>query len=552
MNPVSRWTTLSTVVALAGVPGCTPDISCVGGWCGTLVVSSAPVRSLVPPLAYWDVDVGLADLLFAKLADLGADLNTAGDVGFVPKLAQTWEFEDSLTISFSLNPGARWHDGTPVTAQDVAFTFDVYRNPSVNALARPRLDEIESVTIRDSKTVVFQFSRYYQEQFFDAVHHMHIIPHHVLGTVAPEDLRSHAFTLEPIGCGPYKLAGWRPGEVVDLLADSTFFLGRPGVPRILWRSAAGPTAAIDELVANTVDFTHAVLEPSDVERIANESHLRLVEYPSNTYYHVAFNLRDPENPDLPHPLLGDRNLRRAIVTTVDRSALIDGLVGEHGLRSVGPVTPALWVWSEDLPEGLPCDTAQARMQFEQLGWHDTDGDGVLDRDGRQLALELLVRPVASHTRGAVILQEQMRRLGIRVDIEELETAAYVDRLSSGQFDAHYNVLGLDPSPASIGDWSEAGFGVFNYGKYSNPEFTRLVQEAINATNRTSALTKWREALGIINEDAPAIWLYIPRKRAVVHERFENVSVRPDQPWAMIPDWRVSPSRLIDRDLYGGH
>ncbi len=210
------------------------------------------------------------------------------------------------------------------------------------------------------------------------------------------------------------------------------------------------------------------------------------------------------------------------------------------------------MWSEDLPEGLPCDTAQARRRFEQIGLHDTDGDGVLDHDGRQLAHELLVRPVASYTRAAVILQEQLRRLGIRVDIEELETSAYVDRLSSGQFDAHYSVLGQDPSPASIGDWSEAGFGVFNHGKYSNPEFTRLAREAINATNRISALTKWHEALRIINEDAPAIWLYIPRKRAAVHERFENVSVRPDQPWAMFPSWRASPSRLIDRDLYGAH
>jgi len=370
---------LSTVVALAGVPGCTPDITCAGEWCGTLVVSSAPVRSLVPPLAYWDVDLGVADLLFAKLADVGADLNTVGDSGFVPKLAQSWEFEDPVTISFSLNPSARWHDGTPVTAQDVAFTFNVYRDPAVNAMAKPRLDDIESVTVRDSQTVVFRFSRFYLAQFFDAVYHMHIIPHHILGTVPPEDLRSHTFNREPIGCGPYKLADWIPGEIVELLADSTFFLGRPGIPRILWRAASGPTAAIDGLVANTVDFTHAVLEPSDIERVANEPHLRMVEYPSNTYYHVAFNLRDPENPDLLHPLLGDRNLRRAIVTAVDRSALIEGLVGEHGLRSVGPVTPALWVWSEDLHEGLPFDSAQARRAFEQLGWHDTDGDGVLDR-----------------------------------------------------------------------------------------------------------------------------------------------------------------------------
>ena len=113
-------------------------------------------------------------------------------------------------------------------------------------------------------------------------------------------------------------------------------------------------------------------------------------------------------------------------------------------------------------------------------------------------------------------------------------------------------IGVDPWNAGnlITHWTEDGFGEFNVGKYSNPEYTRLVREARGATDRATGLAKWHAALRIINADAPAIWLYIPRKFAAVHERFNKVLISPYQPWRGLPQLSVSPSRLIERDLYG--
>ena len=551
----SSWFVVApaAVLTVAGLSGCRPEVSCEGGWCGTVVVTSAPVQSLFPPLPHLDVDVGIADLIFSKLADVGPNLNTVRDTGFVPGLASSWAFEDSLTIGYSLNPLARWHDGAPVTAHDVVYTFNVYRDPVVNSSARSRLDAIESVTARDSMTVVFRFRYHYLEQFYDAVSHVHILPSHILESVASEDLRSHPFALNPVGSGPYKLARWVPGEIVELAADSTHYLGRPGVPRIIWRAVGRASAAVDELVADRADFVHVVAEPSDLERVDASPHLRRKEYPSNTYNFIAFNLRDAEDAAHLHPLFGDRALRRAIVMAVNRPALIQSVLGSYALPSVGPVTPALWIWNEDLPEGIPFDSARARIALAELGWRDSDGDGVLDRDGRPLAFDLLVPPSAVRARGALVLQDQLGRVGIQMGIEELDWAAYFDRLGGGTFDAQYGSLGQDPSPAALAtDWTEDGFGEFNVGKYSNPEYTQLVREARDAADRATSLTLWHAALSIINEDAPAIWLYIPRKFAAVHERFDDIKIPPHQPWGVLPALRVPASRLIERDLFGAN
>lgn len=549
----SSWfvVTPATMCAVVLFSGCTPEISCETGWCGTVVVASAPARSLFPPLPQLDVDLGIADLIFSRLAKVGPSLNTVRDTGFVPELAESWEFENDLTVSLRLNPRAQWHDGAPVTAHDVVYTFNVYRNPEVNSTARSRLGAIESVTARDSMTAVFRFRRYYLEQFCDAVSHMHILPAHLLESVAPEDLRSGEFAMRPIGSGPYRLVRWIPGELVELAADSTHFLGRPGVPRIVWRSITTATAGVDELLADRADFVHVVAEPSDLQRVGASPRLRLEEYPSNTYNFVGFNIRDPRNSSRPHPLFGNRALRRAVVMAVNRPALIQSVLGEYALPSVGPVTPALWIWDDDLTDGLPFDSARARSDLADLGWVDTDGDGVLDRHGLRFEFTLLVPPNAVRARGALILQDQLGRLGIRMAIEEVEWAAFFDRLGRGMFDAQYSSLGQDPSPAALAtDWTEEGFNEFNVGRYSNPEYTRLGRAARDGIDRATSRSQWHAALKIINEDAPAIWLYIPRKFAAVHQRFDNVSISPHQPWSGLPGLRVAPTRLIERDLYG--
>ncbi len=281
MRQPPRSALAPVIVALAGSWACTPQPTCAGDWCGTVVVvSTAEAETLFPPNMNSGIEYGLGDLLFVKLADVGPGLNTLGDSGFVPALAQSWTFTDPLTIRFSLHREARWHDGAPVTADDVAFTFDVYRDSSVAAPAGPRLNQIASVTAADAHTVVFRFHRTYPEQLFDAIFWMRMLPRHVLDSVPRDRLAAHPFGRQPVGSGPYRFVRWRAAEFVELAADSTYFLGRPGVPRVLWRFATGSQAALNQLLAGEADALNYIGGPESVQRVADADHLRAEHYHS--------------------------------------------------------------------------------------------------------------------------------------------------------------------------------------------------------------------------------------------------------------------------------
>src|SRR6266699_1897710 len=190
--------------------GARPTAACSGDYCGTLVfVSGGQPDILLPPVSVSALSRDIHDQIFLKLADIGMTLNTVGDRGFVPQLAKRWEWRDSLTLVFHLDPGARWQDGPPVTA---------------------------GVTARDSLTAVFRFKDRYPEMFYDAVYHMRILPAHLLASVPRDHWLAADFGRAPVGDGPYRFVAWTP-EYVELAADSTFFLGRPHIRRLLWRFA---------------------------------------------------------------------------------------------------------------------------------------------------------------------------------------------------------------------------------------------------------------------------------------------------------------------------
>lgn len=532
----------AAIALLVAAWACRHEAACAGR-CGTaVIVSSAEPQGLFPPTAGSDVSVGLVDLVFSKLADLGPSLDTVGDSGFVPVLAQGWRFEDSVTLAFTLRPEARWHDGVPVTAQDVAFTFDVYRDPAVASPAARRLQAIAAVTARDTHTAVFRFRRPYPEAFFDAVYHTRILPRHLLDSIPRARLASHPFARSPVGSGPYRLVRWKAGELVELEADSAFFLGQPGIRRLVWRFAGDPFSAVTQMLGGEADIMGAVGGAEDVRRVSQSPRLRTVAYPLAVYGYVAFNLRDPAHQGRPHPLFADRALRRALAMAVDRATLVHAALGDLGRVPVGPVGAALWLSSEPV-EQIPFDTAQARAALAGLGWRDSNGDGVLDRAGVPLAFRLLV-PTSSglRRRAATLLQEQLRRVGVGVTLSELEFNVFMSRSHAGQFDAYFGMWAQDPSPSSIADtWTSAGLGDVNLGGYVSPAFDSLVRRAVGATDPPMARTAWREALAQINRDAPALWLLAPTAVAAVDRRFGNVTIRPDQWTATLWTWKPSPA-----------
>lgn len=498
-----------------------------------VIATTGDADVLLPPVTTLTTGINVSDLLFCRLAELKLGLNTVDDSGYRPVLARSWAHPDSLTIVFHLDPRARWQDGVPVTAADVVYTFGVYRDSSVNSSLAPFLAPIRSVTALDSLTVAFRFARWYPDQLYDATYHMRILPKHLLDTIPLARLASAPFGRAPVGDGPYRFVRWDPGADLVLAADTTWFLGRPGIGRLVWRITPELATAVSQLLAGEADAMEIIPSRGQIERVEKARGVRLVPYPSPFYGAIVFNLRRAP--------FADRALRRALAMGLDRRTIVRSVFGDYADVAVGATSPMQWIWSDSIRQ-LPFDTAAAARVLDGLGWRAPRAGAPRRRGGAPLRFTLLV-PTSSQVRqqAAVIVQDEWRRLGVDMRIEPVEFTVMEQRTLAGDFDAAFVSRTIDPSPSSLLQWWSPG-AASNIGGYADSTFERLAARAGRASTRAAAGPLWRRALERLNDDAPAVFLFSPRNNAAMRDAVQNVTIRPDSWLATVTAWRVAPAR----------
>jgi peptide/nickel transport system substrate-binding protein len=518
--------------------GCTTRGGCEGDYCGALVIAAPGEPDiLLPPITQVATARDVSDQLFLKLADVGMSANTIGDDDFVPQLAARWDWTDSVTLTFHLDPRAKWHDGVAVTAADVAFTFDIYSDSTVASPSRSALREIIAVTAHDSLTAVVRFRRPYAEMFYDAVYHMRVLPAHLLRALPRTAWKTAPFGRQPIGDGPYRFVRWNAGESLELAADSTFFLGRPHLRRLIWRFTPNLEVAVTQLIAGDADAIEVLGPPGNVTRVREVAGLATYPYPGNTYGFLAFNLRANGDTGAPHPVFGNRDVRRAVVMALDRESMLRNVWGDLAAVPPGPM-PRLWSWDQKSAGAVAHDSVQAARVLAQRS---------------RRAFHLLV-PTTSGLRRqyARLIQAQLQPFGWDVRIDEVEFSVVQQRLGTGQFDAALGAWASGPSPidGTLQNWTRRGFGGANPGRYDNPQLDRLLESAVQARSRDAATRALRSAIALWNSDAPAAPLYAPDNVAAVNRRVSDVTIRPDSWLALVRLWRIPASQLSDRDRVG--
>src|SRR2546428_2505643 len=541
------------VLLLAALASCARRGACTGDYCGTIVIAAAGEPDIVlPPVTELSSSRDVYDQLFLKLADLGMSGNTIGNEDFQPQLAEGWEGAGPVTLVLHLDPRARWQDGRAVTAADVVFTYDAYTDSLVNSPHRSTLRLISAVTARDSLTAVFRFRERYPEMFYDAVYQMRILPAHLLRTIPRDQWRTAPFGRAPVGDGPYRFAAWKAGESLELVADSTFYLGRPHIRRVIFRFVPNLQVVTTQLVAGEADVTEQLGSPDNVKRACGAPQLACYPYKGAAYGYLGFNLTAPGDSTKPHPLFGDRELRRALVMAVDRTRLLRNVFGDFAKVPPGPISQLAWIWDPETRE-LPHDSAQAARLLTRLGWIDSDSDGVRDRAGQKLAFRILL-PTTSASRRlyARLLQETFRTIGAEVQLDEVDLGLFSERARTGRFDAVLYTWNTDPTPSSSipQTWTQAGLGRSNHGRYVNAAFDRLVDRAVATMNRGEARRLWRSAIEVLNQDAPAIFLVAPHAVAAAHPRITDVTIRPDSWPPPLPTLPIPAAPPTDRDPAG--
>ena len=493
-----------------------------------------PIPTLMEGPAANVANSEIADHLFLRLANLGPELITSGDRSFVPQLAKAWTRRDSVTLAFDLDERAQWQDGVPVTAQDVLFTLERARNPAIAPRLAELLRNVVSVTAENDRRVVFRFSHPYGEQLYDAVWHVAPLPAHLLDGIPPAQLRQSSFVGNPVGDGPYRWVRSVPGQFIELAANERFFLGRPGISRVVVRTASDPDARMNLILSRGADAMDNIPPPlSNLKRMGEDTEIRLIPVPSPTLGFLLFNQRDPVDTSRPHPVLTDRDVRRAIILSLDRTLLVRAVYGQYGEVPYGPTSAILWI-RHGTPKPAGLDRAQARRLLSSRGWKDSDGDGVLDRDGMPLRLNLNY-PSSSGARQqmALLAQQQLRQVGIDVVLRQFEFPLWSEHRNAGQFDIDFSATSQDPSPSGLTQGWSCGGGT-NAAHYCNPTVDSLIERAIGSSDR--AREAWHAALRQIEDDAPAAFLYAPSYVYAVHRRFGNVTIRPESSWLLLWKW----------------
>lgn len=561
MHPVTslrafRWAPIAVAVLLvAGCKGTEKTATTAGpnDIGGTMVISlPAEAGNLLPTLVATNVDREVTDLLYDRLAEIGPDLNTVGDNGFTPQLAQKWEWAaDSMSIVFHLNPAAKWHDGQPVRATDVRYSLKLVKDPAVGSTALPLVANVDSVAVRDSLTAVAYFHKHMPEEFYDLVYQVPIVPEHIFANTPAAQLKTADVSRKGIGSGRFRLASWVPGQRMELVADTANYRGRPKLDRIIISVAPDFNTAVTRLFSGDADLFDA-LRPENLAKITPDSRLRVIRYPNLQFSYFLMNVTDPAQNTAPHPVFGDRAVRRALTMAVDRKAMLRNAFDTLGQAMYGPFPHAIAVADTTLPQ-IPFDTVKARLLLDSAGWVMGPG-AVRAKNGRKLEFGVLVpNSSAARKQYAVLLQEAFRRVGATMRIEEVDFGTFVARQSGRKFDAEMANWGADPSVSGFKqNWSTSGMSKdgANFGGYSNPVVDAMLDSATNAFDPARTKSYARHAFEAIIEDAPAIWLYEPLTMAGVDKRIHTTPMRADGYWSGMADWWIPAGERNARDKIG--
>lgn len=451
---------------------------------------------------------------------------------FEPSLARSWSWsDDHLVLTLELESEARWSDGAPITARDVVFTWQVQTSPEVAWLYGSAKDFIETVEAIAEHTVRVTFTHRYPYQLMD-LNDGPIIPAHAWEDIpfaswADIDWKDHF-----IAGGPFTFAGHTPQQEITLERNPSFFKAPlPRLDRLVFRIVPSEGGLMTQLLAGEIDFVSSV-SPTEIGRVRARSDLEMVIYDNRSYTHVCWNTRKPS--------LADPAVRTALTTAIDRQTIIDVVYEGFGRVSVGPILSTFWAFNGGLAP-LPFDPSAARVLLAEAGWNDSDGDGLVDRDGTPLVIEMLAAAENELRQDiALLIQTDLERVGIKVEPRFVEWGTLLATLDSGDFDA---VINMWEEPTQIdleGLWHSAADDepTFNFGRYGNPDVDRLLAVVADIGDFASQKPLFDRIQELVVADQPYTFL-VENARITVHSsRIRGAEINAATPYFNIDEWFI--------------
>ncbi|MBU8871923.1 MAG: hypothetical protein KOO60_13735 [Gemmatimonadales bacterium] len=491
---------------------------------GTAVIALAGdpdvLNSLIRGSSY--AGVVLAELQDA-LAELGEDLE------WEPRIASGWELAaDRLSITYQLKPWV-WSDGEPLTARDVVSSFQLIRDERVASHLRGFHEAVKEVVALDPSTVRYSFSYPIADPVVRTIHPL--LPAHVTDLLDPGEIRKWSLNRQPVSSGDFRLVGWDHNQSLVLVRNELYPGPAPNLDRVVFRIIPEESSRVLALETGEVDLVDG-LPPVTAKRLTLGNQVRVVETSGRQFYYVVWNLKNP--------VFRDAVTRQALSLAMDRQRMIDTLMLGYASPAASCIPPAMWNHHPSLVAD-PCDPKRARLLLASVGWADTDGDGILDRDGHPLRFTVLTKhgdPVREN--GLVILRENLQAVGAELVPQVLEHATGLDRLREGNFDAYFGRFNANLYGDPTGLVHSKSTDRFNSGHYANARVDSLIELGMSLVEHPDALPVWLELQEELTRDPAAAYLFYPRRLVGVSRRLQDVRPHLMSPVNNLSEWWVAP------------
>ncbi|MGC2210048.1 MAG: ABC transporter substrate-binding protein [Candidatus Korobacteraceae bacterium] len=432
-----------------------------------------------------------------------------------PRLAESWEIPDPLTYIFHLRRGVRFHDGRPMTSADVKWTLDSMLNGSVRSAKTSAYRYIDRVEAPDDFTVIIRLKEPYAALLWN-------LSDGAIGIVpadSGEELAQH-----PIGTGPFRFVSQAQDREVVLERNNQYWGKPPGLARVRFNVVPDATTRALELRKGSADVEIDALPGDMVVALARQPQLLVERAPGTGYQYLAMNLRDP--------ILKDVRVRQALAYAIDRGPVLHYLWHDMARPANSVLPPQSWAYDPSA-KVYPYDAAKARQLLDEAGYPAGPG-------GVRFHLTMKTSTDESTRLLCAVLQQQLRQVGIALDIRSYEFATFYADVVWGAFQLYSLrwVGGSNQDPDIFENaFDSASFAPrrANRGYYSNPEVDRLIAEASRSVDLSQRAAAYDRIQEILNEDLPYVNLWWADNVLVHSRRLENVQLSPDGSYGFLRD-----------------
>lgn len=465
-------------------------------------------------------------LLWDGLLTLKAD-----DGSLLPSLATEVPkpSADGLTYTFKLRD-AKWSDGSPITADDVVFTYKLLFAPETkDFVSRYRSDvedSIASVTAPDPKTVVFKMKKVFAS-FLDVHTRYAILPKSVLGTVSPKELNTHSYltTAPTVVSGAFKFVKWDKGQQVVLTRNDEYWRGKANLDQLIYKVVPDAVVLAQQLKNGEIDVGQP--DASQWDNLATASNIQRTSFITPSWVYYGYNL-DPKQPA--SKLFGDKAVRQALLIALDRQKMAEAVYFKQAVAGDTPWSPVSWATNPAWKLKYKFDRAKAEKMLDDAGWVK-GSDGIRAKGGLKLKFETTTN-VGNKVREnlLVAMQEQWKQIGVDASPRPQQFQQMVTKIrTTHEYDVW--LVGIAPGdtdPDKTTLYTTKGIGAtgLNGSAYANPQVDKLMDDALATTDRSKRKDIYFKIQDILLDDLPQPVLFYPNSLWGINKRLKNWNVGP--------------------------